>query len=192
MKLARVPHLLASLLVVAAFALAAVGGPSPLPGPEPALAAGCPGSDRAPRRISSKRAAKAVVCLVNKQRAKRGLRRLNGHRKLAGAARSHSRRMQRSDCFEHECPGEAPLTKRYERSDYLPCRCSWGAAENIAWGPGRKGSPRRIVKSWMRSPPHRANILGSYEHVGVGVRWGSPRRRHSRAGTYTLDFGYKR
>ena len=45
----------------------------------------------------------------------------------------------------------------------------------------------------MHSPPHRANILtGSYEHAGVGVRWGSPTKRGSNAGTYTMDFGYKR
>lgn len=101
--------------------------------------------------------------------------------------------MQRTDCFDHVCPGEPALTGRYERADYLPCGCSWGAAENIAWGPGQKGSPRQIVRAWMNSSPHRANILnGTYEHVGVGVRWGSPRHRHSKAGTYTLDFGYRR
>ena len=44
----------------------------------------------------------------------------------------------------------------------------------------------------MHSPTHRANILGPYEHVGVGVRWGSPQHRKASAGTYTLDFGYKR
>lgn len=192
MKLVRVPHLLVPLLVVATLALAAAGGPSPLPGPEPAFAASCPGSDNGPRKLSSRRAARKVICLINKQRSKRGLGRLHGHGRLADAARHHSRRMQRSDCFEHECPGEASLTKRYARSDYLPCSCSWGAAENIAWGEGRKGSPRKIVDAWMHSPSHRHNILGSYEDVGVGVRWGSPQRRHANAGTYTLDFGYKR
>ena len=44
----------------------------------------------------------------------------------------------------------------------------------------------------MHSSGHRANILGSFDHVGVGVRWGSPARRSTKAGTYTMDFGYKR
>ncbi len=100
--------------------------------------------------------------------------------------------MQKTDCFDHVCPGEAQLTGRYQRADYLPCNCSWGAGENIGWGAGGKGSPRKIVKAWMNSPPHRANILGSFEHAGAGVRWGSPNHRGSHAGTYTLDFGYKR
>jgi uncharacterized protein YkwD len=183
---------LSATLLVAILALSLIGGPAQPLGPATALAAGCPGADKGPRKMSSKRAAKIVVCLLNKQRKKRGKGHVSGHGQLAEAARGHSRRMQRADCFSHECPGEAPLTKRYQRSDYLPCKCSWGAAENIAWGAGRKGSPRKIVDAWMHSPPHRANILGSYEHVGVGVRWGSPSKRKARAGTYTLDFGYKR
>ena len=139
-----------------------------------AAAAGCPGADKAPRSISSKKAGKLVVCLVNKKRKSHGLSKLNYSSELARAARGHSKRMQKTDCFDHVCPGEAALTGRYQRVDYLPCSCSWGIGENIAWGPGSKGSPRRIVKAWMHSPPHRANILGSFEHAGGGVRWGSP------------------
>lgn len=186
--------MLALLLVAATLTLTAVGGPSPLPAPESASAeVGCPGAGLGPRRISSRRATNLVVCLVNRARARRGLERLGHRDELSGAARRHSRRMQRTDCFDHVCPGEPALAGRYERADYIPCGCSWGAAENIAWGPGHKGSPRKIVRAWMHSSPHRANILnGSYEHVGVGVRWGSPQHRHSKAGTYTLDFGYRR
>lgn len=177
-------------LVALAFVIAVVG-PWSLSAPESARAASCSGADSAPRKISNQRAAGIVACLVNKQRSKHGRSKLHYRRNLADAARSHSEQMQKSDCFDHECPGEAALTGRYVRSDYLPCSCSWGVAENIAWGPGGKGSPRKIVKSWMNSPEHRANILGPYEDVGVGVRWGSPLHRKSHAGTYTLDFGYK-
>jgi uncharacterized protein YkwD len=134
-----------------------------------------------------------VVCLVNKQRAKRGLNRLDARGSLVGAARRHSERMQKTDCFDHVCPGEPALPGRYQKSDYLPCGCNWGAAENIAWGPRRDGSPRSIVDAWMNSSSHRANILDrSFRDIGVGVRWGSPDRRAARAGTYTLDFGYRR
>ncbi len=173
--------------------LAAVGGPSPLPGPESASAAGkCRAANAGPRRISSRRAAKSVVCLINRKRARHGLGRLSFRGDLAGAARGHSRRMQRTRCFDHICPGEPALPGRFERADYLPCNCSWGVGENIAWGPRRRGTPRAIVRAWMESSPHRANILGSFEHVGVGVRWGSPLHHRSKAGTYTLDFGYRR
>lgn len=35
--------------------------------------------------------------------------------------------------------------------------------ENIADG---QDSPAEVVQAWMDSPPHRANILGDYTHVG--------------------------
>jgi uncharacterized protein YkwD len=161
--------------------------------PHQAAAAGCPGADKGPRKISSKTAAKVVVCLINKKRRSHGLGKLKSQGDLKRAARGHTKQMQKRDCFDHVCPGERSLVGRYQQARYLPCSCSWGAGENIAWGPGRKGTPRRIVDAWMHSPPHRKNILtGSFEHAGVGVRWGSPDRRGSKAGTYTIDFGFKR
>jgi len=191
MERQRLPHaiLLPAILLGALLAFAFLAGP----GVGPAAAAGCPGGDKGPRKISNRGAARAIVCLVNKERRRRGLGRLKFQDNLGRAARSHTKRMQQRNCFDHTCPGERSLVGRYEKADYLPCRCSWGAGENIAWGGGRKGSPRRIVNAWMHSPSHRANILrGSFQHAGVGVRWGSPTRPGANAGTYTLDFGYKR
>ena len=80
------------------------------------------------------------------------------------------------------------------RTGYLPCNCSWGIAENIAYGSGGAGSPRGIVAAWMHSPEHRANILnGSYRHIGVAADSGTPVTGRQRdAATYTTDFGYKR
>jgi uncharacterized protein YkwD len=158
----------------------------------PSADAACPGKNKVPRQISAKQAARVVTCLVNRKRRKHGRRKLRVESELSRAALRHSARMQRSNCFDHVCPGEAALAGRLERSSYLPCGCSWSAGENIAWGWGHRGTPRRIVRGWMKDAPHRANILGSYEHIGVGIRWGSPRRRAARAGIYTIDFGYKR
>lgn len=193
MRITRRTQMLAATFVAALFLLAAVGGPSPLPAPATASAASCPGSDSSPRQISSEQASKMVVCLINRERAKHGLHKVHVRGELDGAAEYHSANMQATDCFDHTCPGEPALTGRYEKSDYLPCGCSWGAAENIAWGPRGKGSPRSIVDAWMGSAEHRANILsGSYTDVGVGVRWGSPDKPSESAGTYTLDFGYRK
>jgi len=193
MRILRSPKLTVAALAAALFLLAAVGGPSPLPGPAAASAAACPGADSSPRQISSAQASRLVVCLVNNERRKHGLKRVGASASLVRAASGHSEHMQRTNCFDHVCPGEAPLTGRYVRADYIPCNCSWGAAENIAWGPRGDGSPRSIVNAWMRSAPHRSNILnGAFRDVGVGVRWGSPDKTGARAGTYTLDFGYRR
>lgn len=193
MRFLRSPRLTIAALAMALLVLAAVGGPSPFSGPASAEAAACPGSDSGPRQISSKQASSLVVCLVNHQRAKHGLKKVRARKPLVGAARDHSKQMVKTNCFDHVCPGEAALTGRYARTDYLPCGCSWGAAENIAWGPRGDGSPRAIVEAWMGSSMHRANILnGSFRDVGAGVAWGAPGKHGARAGTYTLDFGYRR
>ena len=76
---------------------------------------------------------------------------------------------------------------------YLPCHCTWRLGENIARGQGRRASPAAIVRAWMHSPPHRAEILSpSLRDVGVGVVWGSKRNRRANVGTFTADFGSKR
>lgn len=177
------PSVLA-LVGVALFLLAAA--------PEPAEA-GCKGASAGPRSITEATATKATVCLINKERGKRGLSKLKSHANVARAARSHTKRMQKTKCFAHQCPGEPVLEGRLARADYLPCGCSWGIGENIAWGKKNKASPRRIVEGWMDSPPHRANILErSFHHAGVGVEWGSPYKGRVPAGTYTLNLGYRK
>lgn len=185
--------LLASLAAVLTLALVGPGSSASLTGPATASAAKCPGANKLPRHQSRDRAASQIVCLINKVRRKHGKPKLHRNGGVGDAARRHTRNMQRKNCFAHECPGEPDLTGRLYDTKYLPCNCSWGAGENIAWGKRRKGSPRGIFKAWMNSPPHRDAILeGSYRHVGVGVRWGSPYQRHGSRATYTMDFGYKR
>jgi uncharacterized protein YkwD len=143
--------------------------------------------------ITRHQAADAVVCLINNRREARGERRLDSHGELDEAAGRHSRKMRRAGCFSHECPGEKDLAGRISSTRYLPCGCSWGVGENIAWGSGRRGTPVEIVQSWMNSAGHRRNILdGDFRHIGVGVAWGSPSNRNADAAIYTADFGYRR
>lgn len=40
----------------------------------------------------------------------------------------------------------------------------WGGGENIAYGYGKN----EVVKGWINSPGHRANMLSNYTHLGVG------------------------
>src|SRR5438128_1825537 len=62
--------------------------------------------------------------------------------------------------------------------------------ENIAWGSLDWATPRAIMRSWMNSPPHRANILNrSFRDIGIGVARGAPVSGVSNAATYVTDFG---
>jgi uncharacterized protein YkwD len=162
--------------------------------PGRAEAAQCKGGDASPAKLSGKRQATAVFCLINKERRSHGIRPLKRQHEQTKAARKHNRLMIRKGCFSHQCPGESDLTGRLTKANYLPCNCSWGIAENIAYGSGRRGSPRNIVEAWMHSSEHRANILNSsFRHIGIAAGDGTPSSARSRNGaTYTTDFGYRR
>ena len=72
---------------------------------------------------------------------------------------------------------------------YTPRNAGWALGENLAWGTGRLATPREIMRAWMDSPGHRANIVKrSYREIGIGVVTGVPSDRGAGA-TYTADFG---
>lgn len=161
--------------------------------PPAASAAGCKGSNLQPAKLSKKKATRAITCLMNKERKKKGLKKLKAQKQARKAAVKHSKKMISVGCFEHQCKGEASLSDRLTATGYLPCGCSWGVGENLAQGEGSKGTPRALVKAWMKSSGHRANILDrDYEHLGVGVVFGSPGNPSSKRHlTVTTVFGFR-
>ena len=55
-----------------------------------------------------------------------------------------------------------------------------------------QGSPESIVKAWMNSPGHRANILNrDFRELGIGFSVGSPGGDNEPGGIYTADFGLR-
>ena len=144
------------------------------------------------KRLKPRAAAKAIRCLIDEERRKRGLNSLDSQKTLKRAAKKHTKQMLSADCFLHTCPNEAELVGRVTSAGYLPCECSWSVGENIAWGQRKYGSPAAIIAAWMASPPHREMILmGSMRDVDVGFHTGKPGDRHAKAATYTADFGYR-
>ena len=157
----------------------------------PAVAAdasSCAGARAVPNHHNGAKVRRATLCLLNRQRAAAGLSRIHGNRKLAKAAKRHSRDMVAKRYFDHSSPTGSTLLSRLTDVRYVTATISWFAAENIAWGSGRYATPAKIVKGWMHSPPHRANILSAQARdAGVGVALGAP--SGGRGATYTLDFG---
>jgi uncharacterized protein YkwD len=158
-----------------------------------AHAAKCRSAHRAPHQVSHKHARRAVVCMINKMRRHHGRRGLHVRGALNESGRRHSSYMRRHGCFSHQCPGERNLIDRVVATSYLPCGCRWRLGENIARGARMKATPAAIVRAWMHSPPHRAEILNRrLRDVGVGVVWGRRGNRHAKVGNYTADFGSRR
>jgi uncharacterized protein YkwD len=149
----------------------------------PSLAAACSGADRVPTASTLDEAERATRCLVNQERAERGLARLRASNRLESAARAYARDMVRRDFFSHTSPDGETLVDRLARASSL-------VGENLAWGSRSRATPRSIVRSWMGSPGHRANILrGGFRRFGAGVAAGAPVAVDGRAATYVLHFG---
>jgi uncharacterized protein YkwD len=155
-------------------------------GASPASAATvCSSADVPIARTSTAALADSALCLVNQERTSRGLAPLKVNRRLANAATAHTRDMVARNYFAHETPGGGTFADRIRKAGYRAPTLG----EDLAWGSGALGTPRAIVKGWMDSPGHRANILHpKFREAGMGVAIGDPGAGEQGA-TYTLDFG---
>jgi uncharacterized protein YkwD len=175
----RVPARAVSLIV----ALTCLAAPAQ-------ASADCPHEDARPAGGNLSEVRSAVLCLINKERSSRGLRRLRANAKLQEAAERHSDNMTEKEFFDHVSPSGTTPLMRVKASGYLAGADSWAVGENIAWGEQRLSTPAEIMRSWMRSPGHKANILNrQFRHVGIGVAVGVPVDGASGGGTYTTAFG---
>jgi len=128
------------------------------------------------------------VCVINQARADHGLGALRTTDSLARAAAAHSRDMVLHDFFAHDSPTGSTPKERIDRAGYFDGAASWAMGETIAWGTGSRATPAAIVRSWLRSPGHRAILLdGRYRDLGVGIALGAPGQADG--ATFTGDFG---
>jgi uncharacterized protein YkwD len=121
----------------------------------------------------------SILGVVNSVRAAHGLPALNADGPLTQAARSHSATLMRIDVFTH--------------GSFAARIASYGArgprfGENLAWGTGSRASARAIVRAWLASPGHRANLLRpGFRRIGIGARVGTF-QGHGGATVVTADF----
>ena len=103
-----------------------------------------------------------VLQLVNAERQKAGLPALKMDESLRNVARKKSQDMQAKKYFSHTSPtygSPFDMMKKFGITYKT-------AGENIAMG---QKTPEAVVKAWMNSPGHRANILKrGFTHIGVG------------------------
>jgi uncharacterized protein YkwD len=173
---------LPSLVLALSAALALTSAPA-------AIAADCPGADLRPATDNIEQVEAATLCLINAERAAQGLPALAEQGQLSKASVAFSQLMVDEHFFAHVSPDGIELTERVRATGYLDQPGSWAIGENIAWGESFLASPANIVDAWMKSPPHRANILSKdFSDIGLGIVTGVPLSSNLGA-TYTTDFG---
>jgi uncharacterized protein YkwD len=140
----------------------------------------------AARTAALDRGERKVIKLVNRIRARHGLRKLRACQPLARAASNHTGDMLRRDFLSHSSSDGTPMpsrVRRYTGADWV--------GENIAAVSRRGSTARRVVRMWMASPGHRAVLLSpSGRRIGVARRAG--RLGSAKRAVITADFASSR
>ena len=114
-----------------------------------------------PTKVDASTEAK-VVSLVNAERAKAGLKPLTSNWELARVAKIKAQEMTDKKYFSHTSP---TYGSPFDMMKSFGIKYSY-AGENIAQG---QRTPEEVMKAWMNSSGHKANILNSnYTQIGVG------------------------
>lgn len=107
-----------------------------------------------------------MINLVNQDRADNGgLPALKFDPTLRAGALAHSEDMSENNYFSHTSPTQGDFSARIKAAG-IQCTA---AGENIAMYP----SVQQAEVGFMNSAGHRANILGDYTRVGIGIVYNS-------------------
>jgi uncharacterized protein YkwD len=101
--------------------------------------------------------------------------------------------MVRFNYFSDIPPSGQPLGALIAAAHYAP-RSNLLSGEDIGWGTRSLATPSQILRSWLRSAPHRAIMLDPrYRDIGVGVIPAVPRSFSGGQGgaTYAIDLGLR-
>jgi uncharacterized protein YkwD len=107
-----------------------------------------------------------LIQAANATRVQHGLRALHASAALMRSAQLKADAIMRCGSFSHT-PCGASFTRTFQQSGYI--RRNTRVGENLYWGTGGVGTPASAVNAWLHSPPHRANLLGSWRDAGVGI-----------------------
>lgn len=143
------------------------------------FAAGIAAFLAAPSALAAPASPAGLLRAVNAARAAHHVQPLRLDPALTRAARAHTAEMLRGNVFSH---GDF-----YGRMTSFHLSGSLG--ENLAWGSGGYGTAASIVRMWLASPEHRANLLRpGYRRLGLGIAHGSFQGAAG-ATVVTADFG---
>jgi uncharacterized protein YkwD len=145
------------------------------------LAIVAPGAQGAPSTEAN------LLLLVNSTRAQHGLPALAVSPALERSAALKAADIRRCATFSHT-PCGSSFTRTFQQVGYLRGHVAVG--ENLYWGQGSLGSPNAAIAAWLRSPRHRANLLGrDWRQTGIAVLHARSLFGAGDVWLYVLQFG---
>lgn len=140
-----------------------------------------------PQAETLPRAYNAVLCLINRERARRKLRPLRRSAQLNRAARKHSADMVSRQYFSHQSLDGRTAHQRVLRTGYFRGSSRGSVREALACGWAQLSTPQALVALIMRSRAHRSIMLSrSLRDIGIGLVIGGPQRGPGGGATLTL------
>ena len=156
-----------------------------------AHSASCPASNGPTSAQSVTELRASLLCLHNRARGRSGLGPLGEESVLHRVAQRHAAHMVSAGFMSHTTPAGTTLLERVRRVGYIEPGQGFLVGENLGYGLGEAAAPAAVFRMWMRSPEHRAEILGAeFRDVGIGAARGTPTGAEGR--TYTIEFGVRR
>ena len=129
----------------------------------------------------------SLFALVNSTRTQHGLAPLSLSSTLDRSAALKAADIRRCASFSHT-PCGTSFTRTFQQVGYLRGRVAVG--ENLYWGQGSLGSTNAAIAAWLRSPPHRANLLGrDWRQTGIAVLHARSLFGAADVWLYVLQFG---
>jgi uncharacterized protein YkwD len=171
-------------LAIALLAVAAGAAPGTAAAGMIAPAGACPNQEN--RTATAAVQEQAMLCMTNFARAQVGEGALEDTATLEESATDKVGDVLACESFSHSACGRE-FTYWMRATGYLSAQC-WRVGENLAWGAGEYGGVRSIFRALMRSPEHRANILGDFSQVGIDLQTG-PLNGTDRASVWAQHFG---
>jgi len=117
--------------------------------------------------LTLKQLNREMICMVNKERGKRGVPYLAYSSVLAKSAQKHSNYQYKKRVMTHAEGSSSYSTpmKRIKKAGFKNPRA---CAENVAHN---QKNIKKVMKAWMNSKGHKKNILNKeYTHFGAGVK----------------------
>ena len=153
-----------------------------------AAQAGCARAASATKSDTLTQSNEAVLCLINTERTRRGLRAVRLSAPLSSAAVAHSSDMVAQNYFDHVSPDGRTARQRVLKTGYFKRGAGW-VDEALAMGWNARSSPRQMVRMLMGSQVHRSILLNRRARdVGIGLVLGAPVIDMPGGATLTLDF----
>jgi len=105
-----------------------------------------------------------ILFYTNKFRKSHGKPALEPRDIISREARQHSKNMARGKVKFGHSGFEQRTARIKDRTGFV-----YAAAENVAYG---QLDAREVVDGWIKSAPHRKNLLGDYNLIGIGTAKG--------------------